>query len=221
MRNARPHVARLWYFENRRLIGMAMTIFGVVYAIGIVFTVILTQSFLANVAGLLIMWFLLFGIATLFTVSNVIVTHMHTTSLMNETEHKEHSKNIGMFLIVMLVGCVLFLLPLLLTGYPAPLMALFGIGGILLVMYFAIRVIFGYKYFEIEMAAVLILVMFAAGFIFLIPKYNTNPPLAYALSFLLESTTLVTVLSLTGLFMLNGAAYEFLKEFRIVNRIKS
>lgn len=221
MRHARPHIQKFWRFQNRRTIGLILALVGMVYAIGLVFTVILNQYFVINFYNIVTMWAILFFIAVLTVVGSVAESHKKIAKLLNYQEHMKHSKNIGLFIVVLVFGTVAFTLPVILFPQQASLWILFSVGGVLMLLYVLLGVIFGYGYHEVGFASAFIWMAFLIGVFSLSQIYYQNKPLFDSLAFLITSITIITVFSITGIFMLHRASNEFIEEFRTVNKIKN
>jgi len=197
-----------------------MSLIGIIYSIGLVFTVILNQFFMVNPYNIIIMWLILFLIIILTVIGSVVGAHRRTAKLLNYSENMKHSKNISLFLITFVFGTILFILPVTLMPAQAELWILFSIGGILMLIYVMIGVIFGYSYHAVGVAALLIWIVFLIGSISLSNIYYQNAPMFASLAFLMTSITIITVFSITGVFMLYRASTEFLAEFKKINKIK-
>ncbi len=198
-----------------------MSLIGIIYSIGLVFTVILNQYFVINVYNIITMWGVLFIIAILAVIGSIADSHKKTAKLLNYKEHMKHSKNISLFLIALVFGAILLIMPIILIPAQAGLWVLFSVGGILMLIYVLIGVIFGYGYHEVGFAALFIWLAFLIGAFSLSRIYYQNTPVFDSLAFLLTSITIITVFSITGVFMLHRASEEFLEEFKKINKIKS
>ncbi|MDE1850761.1 MAG: hypothetical protein KGH54_03135 [Candidatus Micrarchaeota archaeon] len=220
VRHAREHVRRFWVAQNRRTIGLLMVMFAIIYATGFVFTTLLAQDFMGNVPGVLFMWGILFAIGLGLIMASVGVKHFSTTSMMSAKEHAVHSRNIGIFLVGIGIGAVLFALPVTLVPGFASLMVLFSLGGILLLMYTFLNAIFGHRYYEIGFASLVMWIVFVIGaFAFANIAYS-NPPEFRSLSLMVASITIIVVFAITGVLMLYRAGAEFHGDFRKANRLR-
>ncbi len=220
MKYARPHVKRFWAFQNRRALGVSFLSFAIIFGIGVVFTVILNQFFIANPANLFFAWVFLLVLASIIMIVSLGRAHVHTANFMNKAERTEHSKHVGRFLIVMAIGIIIFMLPVVFIPLASSLAMLFSIGGILMVLYLATSLIFNHRYHEIAIASLLIWASFLLALFVIGPQYYANPPLFEAVSFLVASTVVVVIFSMTGMAMLVHSSNEFISEFRQVYKIK-
>lgn len=220
MKYARTHVKRFWAFQNRRALGISFLIFSIIFSIGIVFTVILDQFFVVNQANLFLAWIFLIVVASVVMTASLGAAHTRTASVMNKEERREHSKHVGRFLIVMVAGIVLFMLPVALIPAASSLTMLFSIGGILMVLYLTTSLIFKHRYHEVAIASLLIWVSFLLALISIGPEYYLNPPFFAYFSFLIASVVVIVIFAMMGLVMLISSSNEFISEFRQVYKIK-
>lgn len=220
VRHARDHVRRFWAAQNRRTIGLLMVMFATIYAIGFVFTTILAQNFMGNVSNIFFMWGILFAIGLALIMASISLKHYSTTRMMSAKEHAIHSRNIGIFLIGIGIGAVLFALPVTLVPGFASLMVLFSLGGILLLMYTFLNAIFGEKYYEIGLASLVMWVAFVVGAFAFANIAYANPPMFQSLSLMVASIAIIVVFAITGTLMLYRAGSEFHGDFRKANKIR-
>jgi hypothetical protein len=220
LRQAREHVRKFWMVQNMRTMGMLMVMFSVLYSIGFIFTTMLDRGFVGAIDSVLIMWGVIFALLAAMIIGSIVIKHRQTTLLMNRLEHSRHSKNIGMFLIALVAGALLFSLPATLFPQQATLIILFSLGGILLLVYLALAMVFGQGYIEVGAAAFFLWAVFILGVFTLGQTSYTNPPLFNALSLIVSTTAIVIVFAVTGVLMLYRASGEFLGEFKKVYRIK-
>ena len=220
LRHAREHVRKFWKVQNMRTMGMLMVMFSVLYSIGFIFTTMLDRGFVGALDSILIMWGVIFALLAAMIIGSIVIKHRQTTLLMNKLEHSRHSKNIGIFLIALVAGAVLFSLPATLFPQQATLIILFSLGGIMLLVYLALAVVFGEGYHEIGAVAFFLWAVFVLGVFTLNQASYANPPLFNALSLIISTTAIVIIFAVAGMLMLYRASGEFLGEFRKVYRIK-
>ncbi|MDE1827605.1 MAG: hypothetical protein KGH65_00380 [Candidatus Micrarchaeota archaeon] len=220
VRHARDHVRRFWAAQNRRTIGLLMVMFATIYAIGFVFTTLLSQNFMGNVPNVFFMWGILFAIGLALIMASISLKHYSTTRMMSAKEHAIHSRNIGIFLLGIGIGAVLFTLPVTLVPGFASLMILFSLGGILLLMYTFLDAIFGQKYYEIGFASLVMWIVFVLGAFAFSNIAYANPPEFQSLSLMVASISIIVVFAITGALMLYRAGSEFHGDFRKANRIR-
>ncbi len=220
MKYARTHIKRFWAFQNRRALGISFLSFAIIFGIGIVFTVILNQFFMYNPMNIFFAWIFLLALASIIVVVSLTKAHIHIASAMNKSERVEHSKYVGRFLIVMIAGIIVFMLPVVFAPLASSLVMLFSIGGILMVLYLAISLIFKHRYHEIAIASLLIWASFLLALFVIGPQYYYNPPLFDAASFLVASIVVLVIFSVTGMAMLVHSSNEFINEFMQIYKIK-
>lgn len=211
---------KYWASQNRQVMGLILIMFAVIYSVGFVFTTLLVQDFALNIMNVETMWAVLLAIGIAVVVGTVSRKHIINARLMNSKEHNIHSRNIGIFLIAITIGAILFALPVTLVPADASLMMLFSLGGILLLLYTFLNTIFGHSYYEIGLASLAMWGVFVIGAISLAPTAYSNLLLFQSLSFLIASVTIIIVFSMTGLSMLYRSASDFHQEFRQVNKIR-
>ncbi|MDE1825348.1 MAG: hypothetical protein KGH61_01730 [Candidatus Micrarchaeota archaeon] len=220
MKYAREHVRKFWMVQNMRTLGMLMVMFSVLYSIGFIFTTLLDRGFVGALDNVLIMWGIIFALLAAMIIGSIVIKHRQTTLLMNKLEHSRHSKNIGIFLIAIVAGAVLFSLPATLFPQQATLIILFSLGGIMLLVYLALALVFGHGYVEVGAAAFFLWAVFIIGVFTIGQMSYSNPPLFNALSLIVSTTAIVIVFAMTGVLILYRASGEFLPEFRKAYRIK-
>ncbi len=220
MKYARAHIKRYWAFQNRRALGISFLSFGVMFGISVIFAVLFNQLFIVNPVSLFLVWILLLALAAIVMIVSLSLAHVHVANVMNDLEKMEHSKHVGWFLIVMFFAVFFFMLPIIFIPEATSLLILFSIGGILMVFYLATSLIFDHRYHEIAMASLLIWASFLLAFFTMWPQYYANPPLFESASFLVASTAIVVVFSMTGMAMLVHSSNEFVNEFKKIYKIK-
>ncbi len=214
----RPNVRRIWFLQNRRLIGFTMATFGITYGIGLVFTALMSSFLVNNLFDILLMWGMLFAVTLAAVILNIVQSHVSITNGMTEQEHAKHSGNVAVFFAAMAFGSVLFALPLVFAPAEASLFVLFSIGGIMLLAYILISGIFGHSYHELGFAALIIWAAFLASFLFILPNYGVNNTAFQWQSLVVSAMTLITVFSVTGIFMLHKASSEYLSLLNVSGR---
>lgn len=202
------------------MIGLILVMFAIIYSVGFVFTTLLVQQFAYNLTNVEMMWGVLLAIGIATVVGVASRKHILNAKLMTGKEHNIHSRNIGIFLIAITLGAILFALPVTLVPADASLMMLFSLGGILLLLYTFLNTIFGHSYYEIGLASLFMWVVFVIAAITLAGTAYSNYPVFASLSFIVASVTIIVIFSLTGLSMIYKAAGDFHKEFKQVNKIR-
>jgi MFS family permease len=213
MRYAREHVKRYWGFVFRRNIGVSMLAFALTLAIGTTFTSLVGSSLSNGVLVELIFWCTLIAIATLVLVTSFIGAHISSTRLMSEKEHTAHSKHMGAWLAVLVIGTIASVAPMLFFGSSMALIVfMFSFGGMLWILYLSVFIIFRHTYHELAIAAVTLWIAFLISFTGVNSVARGTPITAYAL--FVSTVMAITVAGVTGMAMLFNASREFEKEFR-------
>jgi amino acid transporter len=131
---------------------------------------------------------------------------------MSDEEHAVHSKHVGAWLAVMVIGVIVFEVPMLFFDNAMALIVfMFSLGGMLWVLYFSVYAIFRHTYHEIAIAAVMLWIAFLVSFVGVSNLAPGASIRAYAL--FVSTVVVITVMGITGMFMLFNASREFVKEF--------
>ncbi|MDE1871267.1 MAG: hypothetical protein KGI06_03440 [Candidatus Micrarchaeota archaeon] len=161
----RTYIKKYWGIAYRRTLGIALVTMAIILSMGLTFTV-LRQSFAVNnYIGYMLFWFLLMLIGIVTFLSNFLHSHISSTKMMTEEEHKLHSKYMAIWMMSIVGGVIAFLIPLFFVGsyVAAPLFLLFTFGGVLLVLYASILAIFRHHYGELVIGAAALWIMFLFG----------------------------------------------------------
>ena len=161
----RIHIKKYWGIAYRRTLGIALVTLAIILSMGLTFTVLRQEFAINNYVGYMMFWFLLMLIGIITFLSNFLHSHISSTKLMNEDEHKLHSKYMAIWMASIVGGFIAFLLPLFFVGSyaSAPLFLLFTFGGVLLVMYVSIIIIFRHHYGELLIGGAALWIMFFFG----------------------------------------------------------
>ncbi len=210
----REHIKRYWGMTYRRTLGVSLVTFSVVIAIGLSFT-ILTQSLaVTNYLSYLIFWMILILAAVLVFLANFFGSHTSSVMYMREEEHKAHSRQMGAWMIFMVVGIIAFFTPLLFVGsYMEPVMLLFTLGGAFLVLYGSITILFKHSYKELAIGGLAFWVMFLFANMELNNAAISMASKSYfSLYVAVMSITIIT--GFVGLALIFNSANEAMREFK-------
>jgi uncharacterized integral membrane protein len=143
----RDHVKRYWGMAYRKTIGVSLITFAIVLAVGLTFTLVTQEFATASYVTYIIFWALLLLIAIFVLLSNLYTSQVSSVRLMHEDEHKVYSTRTGWLMIAIVVGVVAFLMLLFFVPpYVEAVTLLFISGGVFLILYVCIRILFKQKY---------------------------------------------------------------------------
>ena len=146
----REHVKRYWGMAYRRTLGISLVTASMVLVIGIIFNILTQNAINANYLTFLIFWTILVLVALFVALSSFFTAHVSSVKLMDEEEYAGNSRRMALWMISLVAGVILFLVPIFfVTSYFKPIYILFAFGGILLVLYTSIAVIFKHSYREL------------------------------------------------------------------------
>ncbi|MGC8652195.1 MAG: hypothetical protein ACP5UH_03015 [Candidatus Micrarchaeia archaeon] len=215
MKYAREHIKRYWVFEYRRALGISMITFAIALSIGVVFTMLISSLSYPNPFYELVLWGLLILFTVLVVVSSFVNAHILSVRYMNELERVKHAKYMGGWLTILVLGAIAFALPLLFFANAyEPIVILFGFGGVFLVIFLSVKVLFNYSYYEMAIgaAALWIVALIAAMGVFT----SSTPSNALALSsfaLFVSVLSLIIITGFIGMSLLINASNEFSHEF--------
>ncbi len=206
MKYAREHVKKYHDFAYTRAMGTSMITFAIALSVGIIFTLLFNGIIGYNYGPYFWFWLLLVAITVFVLVVSFANAHMYSIRYMNKKERRQHSKYLGIWVLVLVVGALVFTLPALylmpriaLSYNPSyslmPLVFLFGFGGILWVIYLASAFIFESFYHEVAFGAVMLWIIFGLG------VFNFGNILS---SYFLANTSLVLAMSAISLILVFG-----------------
>ncbi len=214
---AREHIKRYWIFSYRRAIGISMVTFAMALAVGMVFTALISTLPNANPIVEFAFWMLLILITSLTLIFSFMNAHASSIKFMDQMEHMKHSKYVGIWLTSIVLGALIFLFPLFfVTNAIEPLIFLFSFGGILLVMYLSVGLIFKHTYNELAFGAVALWIIFIVSIIATTEGAATlNVPLSAYLSvnLFISISSLIVVFAFIGLMLLFNSTKEFVTDF--------
>ncbi len=218
MKYAREHIKRYWVFEYRRALGVSLITFAIALAVGIVFTVLMSNMALPNPIDNMMFWALLVIFTSLVLVSSFANAHILSVKYMNIEEHIQHTKYVGGWLTILVLGAIAFMLPIIFfNNIYEPIMLTFGFGGIFWVLYLSVRFLFKYSYYEIAIGGT---ALWAVALLSALSVMATNASSAAASSFTLfiSIISLIIVTGFIGMSLMVNASNEFAHEFKIINK---
>ena len=196
----------------QRNIGVSMLSFASMLSIGTAFTNLIGNTLNNGALIELIFWDILIVIATLVLTISFTGAHISSTKLMNEKEHTAHSKHIGAWLAVLVVGAIVSVVPMLFFNSSMALIVfMFSFGGMLWIMYLSVYILFKHAYHEIAIAAVTLWIAFAISFEGVSSLVSGTPIGSYAM--FISTVVVITVSGTTGMAMLFNASREFMGDF--------
>ncbi len=219
MKYAREHVKRYWIFAYRRALGISMVTFAITLAIGMIFTSLFANTFYVHPVAELAFWAFLIIITTMTLIVSFTSAHLSSVKLMTEHESHQHSKYVAVWLFSIIVGIVVFTLPLVfINSFIAPLMFLFSFGGILWVLYISVTLLFRHSYRELAYGATALLIIFAISMLAVTgslssTQYYLNAQVYIAATLFVAMATLIIVFGGTGMMLMFNSTNEFVKEF--------
>ncbi len=197
-----------------------MVTFAITLAVGMIFTTLFANTFYVHPVAELAFWAFLILITAMTLIVSFSSAHLSSVKLMTEHESRQHSKYVAVWLFSIIVGVVVFTLPLVfINSFIAPLMFLFSFGGILWVLYISVTLLFRHSYRELAYGATALLVVFAVALIAVTGTLSTGTPMylnaqAYiAATLFIAMATLILVFGGTGMMMMFNSSSEFVKEF--------
>jgi archaellum component FlaF (FlaF/FlaG flagellin family) len=209
----REHVKRYWSMSYKRTLGISLITSSMVLVIGLVFNILTQNAINAHYLTFLIYWVILILIALFVSLSYFFNSHVSSVKLMDDEEYKVNSKRMGLWMICIVTGVIVFLSPIFfLPDYTEPIVVLFAFGGIFLVLYASVRIIFKNSYKELIIGTAACWFMVAFYIIQVSNLQQSAQSLAsYNLYFGVMSIMIIS--SLVGLAMLFNSANESNIEF--------
>ncbi|MGC8662712.1 MAG: hypothetical protein ACP5RT_02925 [Candidatus Micrarchaeia archaeon] len=211
MKYARSAIKNYWVFEHKKALGLSLLVFTVSYSIGLAFFLITNFFFIPNLFTELAVALILFLLASIVAIGGFVNAHIKVSRLMNAKEHKAHSRNVGIFALLFFVGFIICLLPIILYSEIWELLLLLTIGGVLMLLFVAIFFVFGYKYYELAFASMLLWAVFVASELLIAPIFFSNKLLFYTFSLLIASIAILAVIGISGIVLLQSSTDEILK----------
>jgi hypothetical protein len=217
----REHIKRYWGMTYRRTLGVSLVTFSVAMGIGLTFTILTHSLAVTNYLNYLIFWVILMLAVLLVALSNLFASHTSSVRYMHDLEHSTHSKYMAIWMISLVIGTTLFFLPLLFSNaYTEPVMLLFALGGVFLVLYGTISIIFKHRYGELAIGGVAFWIMFAFSMLEL-GNSQLNIATRSSLSLYVAAMSITIITGFVGLAMLFNSTKEATREFvNVVERIE-
>ena len=214
MKYAREYVKRYSTFVYRRAIGLSMATFAVVLASGMLFTFLAGSLNTVNVSVELVFWLLLMLLLVLTIAVGFASAHLSTIKHMTISEHKMHTKYVGVWLVILVIGVLVFSLPFVLLTYGmGPSTFLLGFGGMLWVLYLSGGMLFRQYYHEIAFGAAILWGVALVGVVVGTNFANITAVQSYrTVSFVTSVLTLVIVFGFIGLMLLFNSTRDFTDE---------
>ena len=189
-----------------------MVTFAIALAAGFIFTSVMNATVAPNYILDISFWAVLIIITTFILVINFVNAHISITRYMNDFERKKHTKYTGAWLAALVIGALVFLMPILfLNSYIEPFIFLFSFGGILWIVYFSTAFLFKNYYHELAFGAIILWIFFALGvaefnsFLFLSPTGLL--PLAVSM------IVLIITFGVIGTMLLFNSTNDFIVDF--------
>ena len=216
----REHVKKYWGVVYRRTLGVAFITFAVAIAMGLTFTILTRALAITGLTTYLVFWAIIAIIAISVLLANFYGAHVSSVNFMSEEEHRTHSKHMARWMIAIVAGVSAFFAPLPFTPIDLePIVLLFSIGGVFLVLYASITLIFKHKYGELAIGGAAYWVVFYVGLATLSSsQFNFLTRTNFSVYFAAMCITIIT--GFTGLALLYDSAKESAQEFiRSIERI--
>ena len=218
MKYARPYIKKYWVFEHKKALGLSFLMFSATYSVGLAFFLILNAFFIPSIYTTFVVVFLLFVLLAFVIIGSIINAHNKVSKLMNANERRAHSKHVGIFLILFIIGLVLCVIPLVFFIYPGMIMFLLTIGGVLLLLYIILMFVFDYKFYELAFASIFIWSVYVVSAFLIAPIYFSNHPLFNVISLFITSITIITVFAISGIMLLQSSFDEIIKDTNYLRR---
>lgn len=222
MKYARKNLQKYHDFAYGRAIGASMVTFAIALAVGMLFTLFFSTYAGYNFLAYIGFWALLMVFTIVILILSFASAHRYSIKHMTKKERKDHSSHLGIWILALVVGGLVFTLPAfyflpgtLVNSAFMPFLFLFSFGGILWVLYLASASIFESFYHEIAFGGVILWVIFALGifdFGSIFSGYamlNTNVVLA------LSAISLVLVFGFVGLMLLINSSRKLMAALEI------
>ena len=219
MNYVRDHVKRYWGMAYRRTIGLAITTFAMVMAIGIAFTVLTKSLALTGPFTYIAFWLVITAGGIVVMLANFLSSHITSVGYMTDEEHTIHARFMAWWMVSIVVGIALFFLPALFAGAEfLPLALMFALGGVMLTLYFSISVLFKHSYHELAIGTAAFWIMLVVGLLLLGGSFSRAAFSQFALYF--SAMSIMTISGFVGIAMLINASRDSIMEFtRVVDEM--
>lgn len=212
----RAHIKKYASIAFRRTLGLGFVILCVLLAMAVTFASLTSTLAISNFYDFLVFWLILVGISLIVFLTTTVRAHTHVIRYMNEEEHAQHSKYVGLWLIAVVLGVVLFLIPLLFSSsYIEPITLLFSFGGICLILFFTVMVIFKHKFGELAIGGAAFWVMCLIGVLELNGTVLSTSTKTF-FSLYLAAMALSIICGVIGVTMIINSSRESLNEAMLI-----
>ena len=206
MEYVRNHIKKHAVYIYGRAIGVSLLLFSLLVAV-----ILATGSnnivTFSSIGSILFLISMLIGISILIILINVINSHISVTKLMNDKEHAVHSKNVGLWSIIWILGVIVLLLPLWVLNRPEQVtILLFSFGAILLLLYLSIGGMFKHYFHEIGFGALALLIIFAINSFYVL----TVP---YILEYFVTIISLIIIFGISGIAIIFNSSQALVKDY--------
>ena len=218
----REHVKKYWGITYRRTLGVAFATFAIALSIGMTFMSLTSAFVISNYYVYIIFWVLLFVMAIIIFLANFFSSHVTSVGLMTDVEHRNHSAQMAKWMVVLVLGIVAFVLPLMFVGsLIEPLMVLFAFGGVLLVLYLSVAILFKHSYGELTIGCITFWLLFIFG-ILTVNGSVVNAAAKGSFAIYFSAMSMAVVSGFVGLAMIVNSSSDSFKEFtRTIEDFKS
>ncbi len=209
----REHIRKYWGIKYRHTLGIAFASFAIAMAIGISFTLLTSRLATTDYLGYLVFWGLLIAMTAVIFIMNFSAAHTGSVEYMNESEHRQHSKRMGLWLLSIVLGVVAFALPLVfISSFVEPLMLLFSLGCLVWILYFSTFLLFRHSFGELAIGAAAFWIMFSFG-LYVMGNAAFGAASLALFSIYLSSMTMVIVSGVVGLALIINSSRDSFAEF--------
>ncbi len=202
----RDHIKKYSIYIYGRTIGIALLLFALLFTIVVVSITLIGIPNL-NINSVFLITGLLFGFSILIIIINVINAHHSIIKLMNKKEHMIHSKNVGIWYVILIITVIILLLPLsILNTHQRIITLLFSLGGILLILYLSIGGIFKHYFHELIFAGAALWIIFGIS-----AFYSNSVP--YVLEYFITLTSLLIIFGISGIAIIFNSSQSLIKDY--------
>jgi uncharacterized membrane protein HdeD (DUF308 family) len=210
----RDDIKRYWGIAYRRSLGVALIALSIILAVGIAFTALQSTVVVSNYYDYFVFWILIAIIGVITLLSSFYHSHVSSVKLMNETEHSTHSRHMGIWMISIVLGVIVFIVPLLFVSASIEaLYILFSLGGIFWILYGTVRAIFKHSYEELAIGASAFWIMFAFGLYQLSMAVPLNLMANTLFTIYFAAMSITVIAGFVGLALIINSSREAMGEF--------
>lgn len=164
MEYAREHIGVAFSYNYKRAMAVSLLVFSLALAVGLTVVALLRVAIISGYMFAFAVWIALGVLTGAILVIATVNAHHKTSRLMTEKEYSVHSKHLGAWVSGLIVGLLAFAIPLEFlntSGYTGPLYLMLTFGGVLVVLYLCMGLVFNHWFHELLFGAVLLLVIFS------------------------------------------------------------